>query len=112
MVTQAYQLYVVTCFASPQETFGLAPNTEVVFMMQSVQDAVTRRVLYQPFREMFLAMDYSRKWLKWNKYKESSLDLYPNLTVVPALAHTHRSRSAASCFPLRRLSLSQATAQD
>jgi hypothetical protein len=85
-VTQAYQLYLFSCFLEAQRLFGLSPATPLVFMFQSVSTTITRRVIYQPFRNMFLGMPYTRKWVSYDKNKDSSLDLSGNITVVPGLA--------------------------
>lgn len=86
--TNGYQLYLFTCYATPQRLFPdiRVPATPIVFMFQSVSSDVTRRVLYKPFRQMFVSMPYVDKFVGWDKHKESSLDLEGNLTVVPALA--------------------------
>lgn len=87
-ITNAYQLYLFTCFRTPQRLFSdiRAPSTPLVFMFQSVSSEVTRRVLYKPFRQMFTSMPYVQKWVPWAKHVESTLNLEGNLMVVPALA--------------------------
>lgn len=85
--TNAYQLYLLSCFTTPQLIYGLSSVTPIVFMFQSVSQTVTRRVVYKPFRDLFTAMPYTKRWLAWNKYRESDLQLAGNLHVVPALAN-------------------------
>jgi hypothetical protein len=85
-VTQLFQLYLFDCFHEPQRLFNLSPATPLVFMFQSVSTTITRRVIYQPFRNLFLGMPYTRKWVTYDKNKDSSLDLSGNITVVPGLA--------------------------
>lgn len=82
----AYQVYLSTCFDVPQKLFGLTPMTPMVFMLQSVNPTVTKRVLYEPFRAMFLNMPYVRKWCQWNERKESVLELSNNVHIIPAAA--------------------------
>lgn len=86
--TNGYQLYLFTCFATPQRLFPdiRVPATPIVFMFQSVSSEVTKRVLYKPFRQMFTGMPYTMKYVGWDKHKDSTLDLEGNITVVPALA--------------------------
>ncbi|WP_439813830.1 hypothetical protein [Zavarzinia sp. CC-PAN008] len=83
----AYQLYVATCFDEPQRLFNLSPVTPLVMMMQSVSTTVTKRVIYKPFRDLFTGMDYSRRWLRWDKNKDSTFVLEGNIEVAPALAN-------------------------
>ena len=86
-VTQAYQLYWLTCIQKPQTLYKLTAATPIIFMFQSVSERVTKRVLYEPFRNMFTAMPYTQRWLTFDKYRESEL-VFPdqNVQVVPALA--------------------------
>lgn len=85
-VTQLYQLYLFDCFHEPQRLFRLSPATPLVFMFQSVSTTITRRVIYAPFRNLFLGMPYTKRWVSYDKNKDSSLDLSGNITVVPGLA--------------------------
>ena len=55
--------------------------------MQSVSPQVTDRVIYRPFREMFLGMPYAKKHLKWSEKKEQTLELEGGISVRPALAN-------------------------
>lgn len=84
--TTAYQVYLATCFDIPQRLFGLTPMTTIVFMLQSVSPTITKRVLYSPFRKMFLGMPYVRRFCAWNDKKESVLELDGNIQIVPAAA--------------------------
>lgn len=91
IITQAYQLYLLTCFDNPVTLFpNLSNNTTIVMLFQSVQDRVTRRVIYDPFRSAFLGMPYSRRWVNHDKNKEStlviSLGRSAKVEVAPALA--------------------------
>jgi hypothetical protein len=85
-VTQAYQLYWLTCLNRPQKLYGLREVDPIVFMFNSVSERITRRVLYEPFRQMFLSMPYARRWVQYDKYRERELSLEGNIRVLPALA--------------------------
>lgn len=85
-VTNAYSLYYLTCFDWPQQLFGLSRATPIVFMFASVSATVTNRVVYKPFRDLFLGMKFTQKYVEYNKQLESSLALGQNIVVVPALA--------------------------
>lgn len=90
-ITQLYQLYLLTCFKEPVLLFpNLSRNTPIVMMFQSVQDRITRRVIYEPFRKAFLAMPYTQRWVTHDKYRESTLKLdigQGGVEVAPALAN-------------------------
>lgn len=88
MITQLYQLYLINCFEKPVRLWPtLSSKTPLVFMFQSVQESITKRVIYEPFRATFTDMPFVRKHFKWNRDKDSTLE-FPdtNVLVVPALA--------------------------
>jgi hypothetical protein len=85
-VTQAYQLYNLLCFDWPQELFSLSRTTPIVFMFSSVSTTITNRVIYKPFRDLFLGMKFTQRYVEFNKQLESSLSIGQNIMVVPALA--------------------------
>jgi hypothetical protein len=84
--SQAYQLYLLTCFDQPQALWNKSRSTRIVLMFMSVSQTVCKRVIYEPFRNDFLAMPYSKRFIRYDKYKQSSLVLSGNIEVVPALA--------------------------
>lgn len=100
-ITQAYQLYCLLCFKKPQKLWPiLGPKTPLIFMFQSVQEGITRRVIYEPFREMFCDMPFTQRWLKWNKEKEYALEFDTNIRVIPALANIQKmlGQAIVSCI--------------
>lgn len=91
MITQMYQLYLLTCFDDPVRLFpNLSKGTPIVMLFQSVQDRITRRVIYQPFRKWFLSIPYVKRWVVHDKNRESTLRLdigSGGIEVAPALAN-------------------------
>lgn len=85
-VTMAYQVYLLTCFKNPHRLFRLSQNTPIVFMFMSASRTLARRTLYEPFRQTFTAMPYTKTNLDYNRYKSSELELGNNILVTPALA--------------------------
>lgn len=85
-ITLLYQIYLLTCLRSPQELFGLEPQTKFVFPLQSVAPEVTRRVLYEPIRQMFEEMPFAKKYLNWKRRRTVSLEIDGGIHVVPVLA--------------------------
>jgi hypothetical protein len=87
LITTLYQVYLLTCFRDPHRLYGLDPQTRFVFPLQSVSPKVTRIVLYEPLRDMFEAMPYAQRFLRWNMRKRSALELEGGIHVVPAPAN-------------------------
>lgn len=86
-ITQMYQLYLLSCFERPVRLWPrLSSNTPLVFVFQSVQERITKRVIYEPFREMFTNLPFVKRNLIWDRDKENVLHLNNNIQVVPALA--------------------------
>lgn len=85
-LTTAYQMYCLSCFQHPQRIWGLTTATPIVFLLQSVSTTITKRVIYKPLRQMFLAMPYAKKHITHNDRVEAQLDLHGNIQLVPALA--------------------------
>ncbi len=86
-VTQGYQLYTLNCFKKPVKLWPrLSANTPLLMVFQSVQERITKRVIYEPFRALFTAMPYCKKFLTWDKDKENILQFDNGIQVVPALA--------------------------
>ena len=87
IISLVYRLYWLSCFSQPQALFpSINRFTKIVFMLQGVQEAVTKRVLYEPLRGMFTAMPFTVRYLSYDRHKESTLLLGNNIEVVPTLA--------------------------
>lgn len=95
--TTAYQGYVACCFRQPQKLFGLSPMTPMIFIMQSVTPTLTKRVIYEPFRRMFLGMPFVQRYLQWNKYKDATLELSNGVQFIPAGASLQALLGQAIC---------------
>ncbi len=87
ITTLAYQVYLFTCFETPQTLFGLAPTTPIVFVIQSVSRTIASRVIYQPFRTLFESMPYAQQHLSWNRRISSRLEIDGNIVITPELAN-------------------------
>ncbi len=86
-ITLLYQLYLLSCFRDPRALFGLDPTTRIVFPLMSTSPDVTRRVLYEPLREMFESMPYTQKHLTWDRRRSSTLEIEGGIHVVPLIAN-------------------------
>lgn len=85
--TNAYQIYQLTCLHTPQRLYNeMAPSTPIVFMFQSVSQTVTNRVIFKPLKQMLTSMPFFIRYVNWDRYKESTLDIEENIILAPALA--------------------------
>lgn len=100
-ITQAYQLYQMCCFKKPVKLWPqLSSKTPLVFMFQSVQESITKRVIYEPFKAMFTDMPFIQKNAVWNRDKDAALEFDNNVMVVPALASLQKmvGQAIVSCL--------------
>ena len=86
-ITLLYQVYLLTCLRAPQRLYGLEHNTCFVFPLQSVSPDITRRVLYEPIREMFEVMPYAQEHLTWNRRRTAALEIDGGIHIVPLVAN-------------------------
>jgi hypothetical protein len=85
--TNIYQIYLFTCFRTPQLLFGISANTPIIFTMQSTNVNVTNRAIYKPFREILVQMPYFQRWVEYNRNIQATLELPENnIQIVPAQA--------------------------
>ena len=80
-----YQLYVLSCFKSPQELFELDPASEIVFVMQSKTADLAKQVDYERFRALIEQSPYFREQFRFNPKIQSELR-FPNRIVVRPVA--------------------------
>ncbi|CAO3460765.1 hypothetical protein [Azospirillum argentinense] len=107
-ITVAYQAYCFSCWESPQRLFGLNPTTQIMFPLQSVSRAVTDRALYKPLRQMMTNMPFARRFMTWDRRKESALEFESNLQIVPALAALNATiGSAVPCAGIDEVNFMQ-----
>jgi hypothetical protein len=97
-LTTAYQVYLLSCFEPPHALFpDLASLSPIVITMMSLKPSITKKVIYEPFRSLMLGMPYTRRWLKWDKYKDGEILFNNNVQVVPALAMDTSMQGQAIC---------------
>lgn len=81
LATTAYQLYILSCYSSPHELYGLDPASEIVFIFQSLNAAAARRVDYERFKAMITNSPYFREYFPFDKDLKSELH-FPNRIIV------------------------------
>ncbi len=79
----AYMLYKLSCYASPQEEFGLAPGSSIYFIMQSVKLELAKKVLFGQFAQRLSRSKYFREKFPYDKNVMSELRFPNNITILP-----------------------------
>lgn len=84
LYTNAYQLYVLSCFENPQYTFGLDSASEILFAFLAMAgDAAGTD--YERFRQIVCPSPYFQIDFPYNKRLESELHFPHTIQVVPKL---------------------------
>ena len=85
LYTQAYQLYLLSCYVSPHEIYGLDPASEIVILFQNLTATKAKEVDYDRFRAMIENSPYFRKHFPFDRDLKSQL-IFPNRIVVKPIS--------------------------
>lgn len=77
----AYQLYLLSCYASPHTLFDLDPSSEIIFIFQSINAKLAKSVDYDRFRSMLEKSPYFKEQFPFNKDIASEMR-FPNRIIV------------------------------
>lgn len=81
----AYQLYLLSCYKDPHKLFGLDPNSEIVFVFQSLNASLAKTVDFQRFKSMIEKSPYFREKFPFNKDLLSEMH-FPNRIIVKPIS--------------------------
>ncbi len=81
LYTTAYQVYILSCYESPHDLYGLDPSSEMVFIFQSLNAKAAKEVDYNRFRSMIERAPYFRNYFPFDKDMKSEL-IFPNRVIV------------------------------
>jgi hypothetical protein len=97
LYTTAYQVYLVSCTASPQMEFELDPASEIVFIFQSVNAALAKNVDFFRFQEMIASAPYFKKTFRPLSSAEGEIR-FPNRIVIQSLTGSPTSALGQNVF--------------
>lgn len=79
----AYVLYDLSSYYSPQTEFGLAPGSDIIFMLQSKTVKLARRVVFGQFSSRLTLSPYFRAYFAPDPKVRTELRLPSNIIVMP-----------------------------
>ncbi len=83
LLTQAYQLYLLSCLKNPHEVFGLDRASEILIVFQNLNERLAKTVDYARFKSMIEDCHYFKTKFPFDKDIQSKL-VFPNrIQVVP-----------------------------
>ena len=84
VITTAYQLYLLMCMRHPHKTFRLLPSDEILFVFQSINERLARRIDYARFKSLLEgAPFFNRGSNNFRKDIESRLVFRDRIEVIP-----------------------------
>ena len=82
-MAQAYILYNLSSFYSPQVEFGLAPGSDIIMMQQSVTTKLAKKVVFGQFGARLALSPYFTNHFPFNKRVRTELRFPENITIMP-----------------------------
>lgn len=82
-MAQAYILYNLSSFYSPQVEFGLAPGSDIIMMQQSVTTKLAKKVVFGQFGSRLALSPYFTNHFPFDKRVRTELRFPENITVMP-----------------------------
>jgi len=83
LYTQAYQLYLLSCYVSPHEVYDLDPASEIVILFQNLTATKAKEVDYNRFRAMIENSPYFQNHFQYDTDIKSQLQFPNNIIVKP-----------------------------
>lgn len=81
IISTLYSLYVLSCLEEPQRIFDLDPSSEILFVIQTLNLALAKKLDYGRLKAMIDQSPYFNKIFPYNKNIESEL-IFPNRIIV------------------------------
>ena len=97
LYTTAYQLYLLSCYASPHALYDLDPASEIVFIFQSLNAKAARAVDYERFKSMIENSPYFKEYFPFNKDLEAELH-FPNRIIVRPVSGSETAAIGQNVF--------------
>jgi hypothetical protein len=83
LYTQAYQLYLLSCYKNPHLTYALDPHSEILIVFQSITEKKAKSVGYDRFKSMIESSPYFRRNFPNNPNVESWMKFPNRIEVKP-----------------------------
>ncbi len=97
LITQAYQLYQLSCYANPHALYNLAKSSEILFIFQNLTEKLAKAVDYERFKAMIEKSPYFKEKFPFDKYVLSEMK-FPNRISVKPVAGTDTSAIGQNVF--------------
>jgi hypothetical protein len=83
----AYDMYLLSCFDKPHGLYpSLSSFKPLVIIMQTLKEKLTKNILYEPLRRLFISMPFVKNHVYVDKSRDSIMMVNDSFMLVPALA--------------------------
>jgi len=82
-MAQAYMLYKLSCYISPQVEFDLAPGSSIIFIIQSKNLKLARKAAFDQLSARLKLSPYFMKYFPFDPHVKSELRFPMNIEVLP-----------------------------
>ena len=79
----AYQLYLLSVYWNPQAEFGLAPGSNIVFIMQSMKLQLAQKVVFEQFGQRLHLSPYFKQHFPPDASLKTEMRFPANIMVIP-----------------------------
>ena len=83
LYTQAYQLYLLSCYYSPQRALGIAATDEIIFIFQNLSATLAKVVDFERFKAIIDRSYYFNAIFPYDRGLSSELRFPHRITVKP-----------------------------
>lgn len=85
-VVNAYNLYLLSLYRSPQLNYDLMPTSRIVFAMLNKTATLASRVTYGEFRSMLDRCPYFKTYFRYDRKVRSMMSFESNISVISGYA--------------------------
>lgn len=82
-LAMAYQIYLLSIYHNPQAEFGLAPGSNIVFIMQSMKMELAKKVVFEQFGQRLLLSPYFKKYFAPDATLKTEMRFPNNILILP-----------------------------
>ncbi|MDJ0767128.1 MAG: hypothetical protein QNJ97_29410, partial [Myxococcota bacterium] len=83
LLTQAYQLYLLSLYSNPHYELGLMPTDEILFIFQNMSASLSKAVDYARFKEMIDRAPYFNRHFMYDRGLKSEMHFPRRIIVKP-----------------------------
>jgi len=97
IITLVYQLYILSCLHNPQDLFDLDTSSEILFVIQTLNQTLAKQLDYARLKAMLESSLYFKEQFPFNPQIESELQ-FPNRIIVRPVSGSETATIGQNVF--------------